>query len=58
MTGYRCRCGAGIFYDSVKQKETECKCGQKHTVTKDGTLQPIPSLEEFNLDKRDPLKEK
>ena len=58
MTGYRCRCGAEIFYDSVKQKKIKCDCGQEYTVNKDGTLQPIPPLEEFNLNKQDPFKEK
>ena len=55
MTKHRCRCGAGIFYDSAKQKEVACECGQEYVVNKGGTLQPIPPIEKFNLEKEDPF---
>ena len=52
MTGYRCRCGAGIFYNNVKQTSVKCdRCGEQYTVTKDGSLQQLPPIENFNLDK-------
>ena len=59
MTGHRCRCGAEIFYNNVKEKEVECPaCNQGYTVDKNGDLKEIIQIEEIDLSKRDPFGEK
>lgn len=59
MTSHKCQCGKCIIYSNVKDTTVECKqCKQVYTVDKDGKLQPQPPIEEFNLNMRDPFKEK
>lgn len=59
MTSHKCTCGKCIIYSNVKDTTVECtKCEQVYTVDKDGNLQPEPPIEEFNLNRRDPFKEK
>lgn len=59
MTGRICGCGVEIFYNNVKEKEVECpSCNQKYVVDKNGDLKEITPIEEINLNKRDPFKEK
>ena len=60
MTCHLCACGTEIRYNCVKDVTVHCSgCDREYVVDKlTGKLIEDPPLEEFNLNKRDPLKDK
>ena len=59
MTCFLCKCGVAIYYDSLNHDYTNCTgCGLLYKVDSSGKLIAVPPLEEFNLDRLNPFKEK